>query len=280
MKKQIRNYSNYYIYDNGDVLNIDTNKVLKGSISEHGYKYYRLSKDNKKTMFYAHRLVAEYFLDNPNQYPVVNHIDGNKLNNNKENLEWVTYSKNITHAHQNNLIKTRRKSEFFTQNLQGEEWKKIKNLPYSISSKGRVRNDRTNLLLKGSLACGYLKVRLSYQGKIIDKLVHHLVYLNFNGLNEIPQGKVIDHIDGNKNNNNLENLQLVSLSENVKNAFYKTKTNSSIREVIQMDLQGNQLNIFPSCSEAGRVLNLDRSSISKVCRGVVKTCGGFRFKYR
>ena len=107
-----------------------------------------------------------------------------------------------------------------------------------------------------------------------------MVYLNFNGLNEIPQGKVIDHIDGNKNNNNLENLQLVSLSENVKNAFYKTKTNSSIREVIQMDLQGNQLNIFPSCSEAGRVLNLDRSSISKVCRGVVKTCGGFRFKYK
>ena len=71
MKKQIKNYSNYYIYDNGDILNIDTNKVLKGSISEHGYKYYRLSKDNKKTMFYAHRLVAEYFLDNPNQYPVL-----------------------------------------------------------------------------------------------------------------------------------------------------------------------------------------------------------------
>ena len=59
MRKQINGYNNYYIYDNGDVLNISTNKILKGSIGENGYKYYRLSKDNNKTMFYAHRLELE-----------------------------------------------------------------------------------------------------------------------------------------------------------------------------------------------------------------------------
>ena len=47
MRKQIKNYDNYYIYDTGDVLNITTNKILKGSIGENGYKYYRLSKNNK-----------------------------------------------------------------------------------------------------------------------------------------------------------------------------------------------------------------------------------------
>ena len=47
MRKQINGYNNYYIYDNGDVLNISTNKILKGSIGENGYKYYRLSKDNQ-----------------------------------------------------------------------------------------------------------------------------------------------------------------------------------------------------------------------------------------
>jgi hypothetical protein len=55
-------------------------------------------------MFYAHRLVAEYFINNPNLLPVVNHIDGNKLNNNIYNLEWVNYSDNAKHFH--NVIKT------------------------------------------------------------------------------------------------------------------------------------------------------------------------------
>ena len=74
MRKKIKNYDNYYIYDNGDVLNVTTNKILKGSIGEHGYKYYRLSKNNEKTMFYAHRLVAEAFIENPNNYSVIKPI--------------------------------------------------------------------------------------------------------------------------------------------------------------------------------------------------------------
>jgi hypothetical protein len=73
--------------------------MLKGSIGEHGYKYYRLSKNGKKKMFYAHRLVAEHFLPNPNNLPVVNHIDGNKLNNSVTNLEWVSYSENTKKWH-------------------------------------------------------------------------------------------------------------------------------------------------------------------------------------
>ena len=99
MRKKIKNYDNYYIYDNGDVLNVTTNKILKGSIGEHGYKYYRLSKNNEKTMFYAHRLVAEAFIENPNNYSIVNHKDGDKTNNNVENLEWITQSENVKAAY-------------------------------------------------------------------------------------------------------------------------------------------------------------------------------------
>ena len=92
MRKLINGYDNYFIYDNGNVLNIYTNKILQGSIGEQGYKYYRLSKDGKKKMYYVHRLVALHFLDNPYNFPVVNHKDGNKLNNCVENLEWTSYS--------------------------------------------------------------------------------------------------------------------------------------------------------------------------------------------
>lgn len=279
MRKKIKNYDNYFIYDNGDVLNILTNKILKGSIGEHGYKYYRLSKNNKKKMFYAHRLVAQHFINNPDNLPIVNHKDGNKLNNNIDNLEWVTYSQNVQHAYKEKLIKNRRKSEYFTQSLANEEWKEIPGFHYSVSNLGRIKNNNTNLLLKGSLTCGYYKVRLSNNGQFKDIMVNHLVYCIFNNLNKIPKGYVIDHINGIKTDDRLQNLRLITLSENVKEALYKTKTNSSCRKVLQMTLENQPIKQFASCAEAARQLKLDNSTISKVCRGINQSHGGFHFKY-
>ena len=54
----------------------------------------------------VHRMVAETWLDNPNNYEEVNHIDGDKNNNRVENLEWVTHSQNIRHAYRTGLKKT------------------------------------------------------------------------------------------------------------------------------------------------------------------------------
>ena len=269
MRKQINGYNNYYIYDNGDVLNISTNKILKGSIGENGYKYYRLSKDNNKTMFYAHRLVAEHFLENPNSLPIVNHKDGNKLNNQLSNLEWVSYSENTKHAHDNNLIKQVSKREYYKEDLENEQWKKIYDYNYSISTYGRVRNDNTLLLLKPSLACGYYKVRLSKDGIVKDMIIHNLVYCVFHDMLNIPDGYVIDHINACKTDNRLENLRLITLSENVKAALYDTKTNSSCKKVEQLTLTDKHIAYFNSVAEAARKLKLDSSTISKVCRGLI-----------
>ena len=279
MRKLIPNYENYYIYDNGDVLNITAGKILRGSISEHGYKYYRLSKNGFKKMFYAHRLVAEVFIENPNNLPVVNHKDGNKLNNNIENLEWVTQQDNMFHAHKENLIAPVTKHEYYKEDLPNEEWKQIPNFHYSISSLGRVRNDETYLLLKPSLTCGYYKVRLSQDGAVTDILVHKLVYCVFNNIQEIPKGYIIDHINAIKIDNSLSNLRLLTLSENVNKAYYEQKTNNSCKKVIQLTLDGKEIKVFNSCADAARELNLDSSTISKVCRGINKTHGGFKFKY-
>lgn len=279
MKKQIKGYQNYWIYDNGDVFNASTQKMLKGNIGENGYKYYRLSLNNKKTLFYAHRLVAEYFVENPENKPVVNHIDGNKLNNDKNNLEWVSYSENTIHWHQLSQKRNYRKSMQFTGDLPEEIWVKIKNFDnYSVSSQGRVRNDKKNILLRPSITNGYYKVRLSHQGNTKDYFVHILVYTAFSHDDNLVN-YVIDHIDGDKLNNQKRNLRKISLSENVKAALYQTHTNKATKQVIQLNQNGEILSTYPSVREAARVLKLDASTISKVCRGENKTHGGFIFKY-
>lgn len=276
MKKQILNYENYEIDENGNVYNVCSKKFLKGSIGENGYRYYRLSKNNHKKMFYAHRLVAEYFLLNPDNLPVVNHKDGNKLNNNVNNLEWVSYSDNTKHWHKNKE-KIQINREYYIEDLPNEEWKQYKN--YLVSSYGRVRHKKNNNLLKPSLACGYYKVRLSNNGLAEDYLIHKLVWELFSNCDIPDYNTVIDHIDGNKLNNNINNLRKITLSENVKAALYEQKTNSSAKRVGQYSLDGELLNVFVSTRKAAEELNLDSSTISKVCRGKNKTHGGFIFKY-
>lgn len=281
MKKEIKNYENYLIDDDGEVFNTNTNKKLDGSIGENGYKYYRLSKNGKKKMFYAHYLVAEAFLDNINNLPIVNHKDGNKLNNSVDNLEWVSYSDNVKHFHETiKKEKKHQKNEKYIYDLKDEVWiEAIDNSNYMVSNCGRVRNVKTNNILHPVDTCRYQKVRLSKNGKTTDWLVHKLIYLSFNKEEEINKKVCIDHIDGNKHNNNLNNLRKITLSENVQVAYYKQKTNSNIKPVAQFDKDNNFIENFPSAKEASRQLNLDSSSIIKCCKGKLKTTGGFIFKY-
>ncbi|MGJ7024974.1 NUMOD4 domain-containing protein [Petrimonas sulfuriphila] len=76
-----------------------------------GYLYVKLYKKHKETDKYVHRLVAESFLINPNEYPQVNHIDENKQNNMVENLEWCSVSYNIKYANgMNKRLTTRIKN--------------------------------------------------------------------------------------------------------------------------------------------------------------------------
>lgn len=229
-------------------------------------------------MFYAHRLVALHFIPNPNDLPVVNHIDGNKLNNKIDNLEWTTYSDNTEKWQANKKVKTHSKTLYYTEDLENEVWKEYGN--YLVSSLGRIRNKKRNNLLKPSITCGYYKVRLSCEGIATDWMVHKLVYALFN--NDFDFGDkniIIDHIDGDKLNNNIDNLRKITLSKNANAAYYEQKTNSSAKKVRQLTLDGEFIKDFASIAMASRELGLDGSTISKVCRGINKTHGGFIFKY-
>ena len=100
----IKNYEDLYkIYPNGDVERYYKNgniKILKHSIDGKGYKYVQLCKNGKKKNHKIHRLLAIYFIKNPNpiDFLVVDHIDRNPLNNNLENLRWTTQSINCRNS--------------------------------------------------------------------------------------------------------------------------------------------------------------------------------------
>ena len=96
-------YRNYIVYTNGVVYNINTKKDLKQRVVNK-YKVVTLFINKKRKDFKVHRLVAIYFLNNSEDKPFVNHIDGNKFNNNLSNLEWCTHRENINHAMLNKLI--------------------------------------------------------------------------------------------------------------------------------------------------------------------------------
>lgn len=80
-------------------------KILKEVKLRDGYFYVRLCKDTISTRKSIHRLVAETYIPNLDNKKEVNHIDGNKRNNNVSNLEWVTPKENMRHAWETGLLK-------------------------------------------------------------------------------------------------------------------------------------------------------------------------------
>jgi len=88
--------SPYYVTEDGKIWR--NGKQRKLNINPFGYYYVHLSIYGKSKTMRIHRLVAETYILNPMNYPVINHKDGNKLNNNVSNLEWCTVKENTNHA--------------------------------------------------------------------------------------------------------------------------------------------------------------------------------------
>lgn len=101
--KDIEGYEGYYqVSSLGNIRNVKTNKILIGDTNNIGYRRVTLYNPIKKR-FFVHRLVALAFCEGYQENYVVNHKDGNKLNNAVNNLEWVTRSENDLHAYELNL---------------------------------------------------------------------------------------------------------------------------------------------------------------------------------
>jgi len=97
--KDIKNYEKLYKISNyGRLFSYKSNKILRYSVRPNGYLKYSLYKNGRYEHISMHRLVAQAFIPNPNNYQIVNHIDENKTNNQVDNLEWCISKYNVNYG--------------------------------------------------------------------------------------------------------------------------------------------------------------------------------------
>lgn len=172
--KPIKGYEDYYLISNmGRIKAIrrkiyaggkeklysifETDRILKLCDRGNGYYVVTLGNATKKKNYYVHRLVAEHFIENPNNYPIVNHKDFNPKNNRVDNLEWCSYKYNAQYS-----VKHMEKPTLSKAGVTGER--------YVTTYKTRTGKLRYRVILKGhKQKVGFLTVEdaVSYRNKIL-----------------------------------------------------------------------------------------------------------------
>jgi hypothetical protein len=99
-------YEQFEVSNDGQIKNIQTGTIYKLTLNKNGYLQVCVSLGSRKNkkVFKVHKAVAEAFIPNPENKKEVNHLDGNKQNNNVSNLEWATSKENMAHARDNGLL--------------------------------------------------------------------------------------------------------------------------------------------------------------------------------
>lgn len=207
--------TNFWLEDTGRLRNVKTGRWLKGGENK-GYHFYSLYFKGKQYILYTHRVVAEYFIPNPKpeEYTIVHHIDGDKNNNNYLNLEWTSPKKHNESMKKLNQINQKRGPQKKILNI--KEYGKVaqfRNSPYYATEDGKILNLEKKIELNPSRTGKYYRINAAY-GLNKKFLVHRMVWEAFNG--PIPENVDIDHIDGDQSNNSLNNLRILSHSENLK----------------------------------------------------------------
>lgn len=160
-----------------------------------------------------------------------------------------------------------------------EIWKTIKGYEdYQVSNYGRIK--RNEKILKPILSRnGYLHIFLYSKGKSKQFLVHRVVANTF--IENKNNLKEINHKDGNKQNNIIDNLEWCTRKENVHHFLNSNKLNETkSKAVVQYDLKGNKINEYESIRKASKMTKIEAHNIIYCCKGQKATASNFIWKYK
>ena len=165
-----------------------------------------------------------------------------------------------------------------------EIWRDIKNYEgiYEVSNLGRIKSIsrngtiKENRILKPNKVMGYSQVGLQKYGTRKHKKIHRLVAEAF--IPNPENKKEVNHKDGNKANNCVDNLEWVTTSENQLHSYYELKNN--IKSVIQLSLNNEIIKEWESIAKVEQELKISNADICKCCKGKRKTAGGYKWRYK
>lgn len=146
---------------------------------------------------------------------------------------------------------------------------------YQVSNLGRVKSLRNNKILSQTIIFGYHLVRLTENSISKQHRVHRLVAEAFIPNPEFKE--TVNHEDGNKSNNNVNNLRWATQLENNVHAYQNGLNKGAIKKCFQYSLQFDLLRCFSSVKEAERLIGV--SGVAQACHKHISTAGGYYWRH-
>ena len=278
--KVIPEFENYEASTDGRIRNNKTKRILSPFTYTDGYYGIALIKqNNKRQTVKIHRIIAKTFLQNNENKATVNHINKIRSDNKVSNLEWATSKEQAEHKHSilPPTMKGYKKGTGILENIDSNEiWKIVPNYEeYNVSNYGRLKYkafSKTRITIGHKTLQGYLEFRLT-KNKVSNVISAHILVAKVFISN--PDNKeYVNHKDGNKKNNIVNNLEWATPKENSQHAINNNLNNVKV-DIYQLDKFNNIIKKWSSLTEASETLNIVKSNISMVINKQRKTAGSF-----